>query len=193
MTPCALPRWRKTAAPAPSPKSTQVFRSVQSVIDVNFSAPITRTVSWVCDVMNCCAISRPKRKPAQAAEISRQAALVAPIYFGGRNFRLFDRLQRRFRGHVARLFVFRGDATFLDACASGDPFVARIDYARQIFIGENFFGHVTSSADDRDGAPRVSGARARARVSFHCNGESPRRYAGLSAVQSTRLRPGVRS
>jgi hypothetical protein len=31
--------------------------------------------------MNCCAISRPKRKPAQAAEISRQAALVAPIFF----------------------------------------------------------------------------------------------------------------
>src|SRR5205814_4355013 len=81
MTPCALPRWRKTAAPAPSPKSTQVFRSVQFVIDVNFSAPITSTVSCVCEVMNCCAISIPKRKPAQAAETSRQAAFFAPIFF----------------------------------------------------------------------------------------------------------------
>ena len=80
------------------------------------------------------------------------------IDFGGRNFRLFDRLQRRFRGHVARLFVFRGDATFLDPGASRDPFVAGIDHARQIFVGQNFFRHVTSSADDRDGAPQFSGA-----------------------------------
>jgi hypothetical protein len=41
---------------------------VQLVIEVNLSAPITRTVSYVCDVMNCCAISNPKIKPAQAAE-----------------------------------------------------------------------------------------------------------------------------
>ncbi len=52
------------------------------------------------------------------------------IDFGGRDSRLFDRLQRRFCGHVACLFIFRGDATFLDARASGDPFVARIDHAR---------------------------------------------------------------
>src|SRR5205807_9244164 len=32
MTPCVLPRWRKMAAPAPSPKRTQVLRSVQLVI-----------------------------------------------------------------------------------------------------------------------------------------------------------------
>src|SRR4030081_2466531 len=81
MTPCALPRFRKMAAPAPSPKRTQVFRSVQLVMEVNLSAPMTSTVSCACEVINCWAISKPKRKPAQAAEISRQAALVAPIFF----------------------------------------------------------------------------------------------------------------
>ena len=48
--------------------SDHVLRSVQLVIEVNLSAPITRTVSYVCDVMNCCAISNPKIKPAHAAE-----------------------------------------------------------------------------------------------------------------------------
>ena len=33
------------AAPAPSPKRTQVLRSVQFVIELSFSAPITSTVS----------------------------------------------------------------------------------------------------------------------------------------------------
>ena len=31
-------------------------------------------------VMNCCAISIAKRNPAQAAEMSRQAAFFAPIF-----------------------------------------------------------------------------------------------------------------
>src|SRR5437868_15143476 len=31
--------------------------------------------------MNCCAISTPNKNPAQAAETSRQAAFLAPIFF----------------------------------------------------------------------------------------------------------------
>src|SRR5437867_5829506 len=46
--------------------------------DVTFSAPITNTMSCVCEVMNCCAISILKRKPAHAAETSRQSAFLAP-------------------------------------------------------------------------------------------------------------------
>jgi len=46
-----------TAAPAPSPNKTQVFRSLQSTIEDSLSAPMTRTVSKVRDMMNCCPIS----------------------------------------------------------------------------------------------------------------------------------------
>ena len=38
-------RLRSTAAPAPSPKSTQVLRSCQSTMEESFSAPMTSTVS----------------------------------------------------------------------------------------------------------------------------------------------------
>src|SRR5262249_61388089 len=73
--------WRQRAERVPSHNNTHVVRSDQLVIEVSLSAPITRTVLYVCDVMNCCAISNPKIKPAHAAEMSRQAAFVAPIFF----------------------------------------------------------------------------------------------------------------
>jgi hypothetical protein len=44
-SPCEFGRFCKTAAPAPSPNSTQVLRSFQLVMDESFSAPMTSTVS----------------------------------------------------------------------------------------------------------------------------------------------------
>jgi hypothetical protein len=42
-----------------SPKSTQVLRSFQLMMDESRSAPITRTVSYIRDMMNCWPISSP--------------------------------------------------------------------------------------------------------------------------------------
>ena len=75
---------------------------------------------------------------------------------------LFHRGERGFGAHIAGVFVLRGDAAFLDAGAGGDPLVIGLDDLREIVVGENFFRHVTAGADDRDGALRFSGARARA-------------------------------
>ena len=110
-----------------------------------------------------------------------------------RNLRLLERFQRGLRRHVAGLFVFRRDATFFDAGASGDPLVAGVDDLREVGVGEAFLRHVTAGANDRDGPARFTGARARARLSFHDNGELPRRYAGSPGVQSTRPPPAARS
>ena len=106
---------------------------------------------------------------------------------------LLDRFQRSLRRHVARVFVLGGDAAFLDASARGDPLVARVDHSRQVGVGQNFFRHVTAGADDRNGAACFNGARARAGLSFHYNGESPRRYAGSPVVQSTPPRRATHS
>ena len=51
-----------------------------------------------------------------------------------RNLCLLDGLQRRLGRHIAGIFALRGDAAFLNAGASDDPFVARIDYLRQIVV-----------------------------------------------------------
>ena len=64
------------------------------------------------------------------------------------DFCLLDRLQRRFRRHLARCFILGGDAAFLDAGACCDPFVACVDHAREIIIGQNFLRHVAAGAND---------------------------------------------
>ena len=99
--------------------------------------------------MNCCAISSAKRNPAQAAETSRQAAFVAPIFVctkqavGGkyhvgrgrgdedeidvvaRDAGLLHGGKRGLGGHVAGVFIVRGDAALLDAGARRDPLVGQ--------------------------------------------------------------------
>ena len=55
--PWAFGRLCKMAAPEPSPNRTQVLRSVQSTMEESFSAPITSTVSYVREVINCWPIS----------------------------------------------------------------------------------------------------------------------------------------
>ena len=59
------------AAPAPSPKRTQVERSDQSVMAESFSAPMTRAVRMRPDSMAPVATSRAIRNPAQALERSK--------------------------------------------------------------------------------------------------------------------------
>ena len=96
------------------------------------------------------------------------------------NFRLPECLKGRFCRHVAGELVFCSDTPFFDAGARGDPFVRRIDDSRKIRVGQSFVRHITAGADNRNRAARFTGvrSRARARLSFHDNGESPRRYAG---------------
>jgi hypothetical protein len=72
-------RLRNTAAPAPSPNSTQVLRSFQLTMVESLSAPMTSTVSAVWAMMKCWPISSAKRKPEQAASMSNAAAWLAPI------------------------------------------------------------------------------------------------------------------
>ena len=144
--------------------------------------------------MNCCAISTAKRNPAQAAEMSRQAALCRPdlclnkagrrgkyhvgrgrgdedeIDFIARDAGLFHRGKRGFGAHVAGVFIVRGDAALLDAGAGGDPLVIGLDDLGEVVVRENFFRHVAAGADDRDSALRFSGPRARAGRSFHYSG-----------------------
>ena len=67
-------RFWRIAAPAPSPNSTQVLRSVQFTMEESFSAPMTSTVLYVRDMMNCWPISKPKMNPEQAASMSKAAA-----------------------------------------------------------------------------------------------------------------------
>ena len=136
--------------------------------------------------MNCCAISTAKRNPAQAAEMSRQAAFFAPIFVwmkqavAGKTMSgvaVATRMRsissplipacsiafkRGLRAHVAGVFILGGDAAFLDSGAGGDPLVVvSTIFERSSFV-RTFFRHVTAGANDRDGALRFSGARARA-------------------------------
>ena len=92
------------------------------------------------------------------------------IDFIARDAGLFHRGERGFGAHVAGVFVVRGDAALLDAGAGGDPLVIGLDDLGEIVVGENFFRHVAAGADDRDGALRFSGPRARAGRSFHYSG-----------------------
>ena len=77
-TPRESARCCNTAAPAPSPKSTQVLRSFQSMIEDNFSAPMISTFWYVPLSINWRPISSAYRKPVQAASRSNAAALAAP-------------------------------------------------------------------------------------------------------------------
>ena len=70
------------------------------------------------------------------------------IDFARLDLGLLDRLQRRFRRHVAGRFIFGGHAALFDAGACRDPLVARVDHAREIVIGQNFLRHVTAGAND---------------------------------------------
>jgi hypothetical protein len=121
--------------------------------------------------MNCCAISIPTKNPAQAAETSRQAAFLAPIFSErnrpsrenhigrcgsdeqkldvlGRDLRLFQRLKCGLRGHITGHFVLSRNATLLDPGARGNPFVAGIDHVREVLVGQDLVRRVTAGPDD---------------------------------------------
>src|ERR1035438_8391984 len=88
--PASSPRLRKITAPAPSPNSTQVLRSSQSMIVESFSAPMTSTVSYVPDVMNCCPTSDLQNHRACAVAEQHAGAAVLPVNDCGKFFRTDD-------------------------------------------------------------------------------------------------------
>ena len=67
-----------TTAPAPSPNSTQVVRSLQSTMRVSVSEPITRAVFTEPEAMNFSATLSAKMKPEQAALTSNAGQPAAP-------------------------------------------------------------------------------------------------------------------
>src|SRR5688500_2105219 len=67
-----------TTAPAPSPNSTHVPRSLQSSMRVSVSAPTTRTVLAAPERMNLSATVRAYTKPEQAALTSNAGQPLAP-------------------------------------------------------------------------------------------------------------------
>src|SRR5215218_2376949 len=70
-----------TTAPAPSPKMNAVPRSSRSVKSDSFSTPTTSTYSALPPVTMSPASATPWQKPAQAAEMSKAAAGVAPSWW----------------------------------------------------------------------------------------------------------------
>jgi hypothetical protein len=67
-----------TAAPAPSPNSTAVLRSVQSTTSDSFSAPITSALRDAPARIAWSAVPRPYEKPEQAVFRSNAAGAVIP-------------------------------------------------------------------------------------------------------------------
>src|SRR5438445_8506550 len=74
--PVALGRTR--VAPAPSPNSTAVVRSLQSMMDVSFSDATTSTCRACSLATSPSATLSAYRKPVQAAPTSNAAACLAP-------------------------------------------------------------------------------------------------------------------
>ena len=193
-------RWRRMAAPAPSPKSTQVLRSVQSVIVRQLlRADHEHGVVGVAGDELLRDLDREKEAGAGRRDVEAGGSLapilvwmkqaVAGKTMSGRGGRdqdeidlvagdagLLHRGEGGLRAHVAGIFVVRRDPAFLDPGASGDPLVVGLDDLREIVVRQDPLRHVTAGADDRDSASRFSGARARAGRSFHYNGGLPRRY-----------------
>src|SRR5712691_5132700 len=69
---------RTRVAPAPSPNSTAVARSVQSMIEVSFSEATTSTCSACSEATSPSATLSAYRKPVHAAWTSNAAARLAP-------------------------------------------------------------------------------------------------------------------
>src|ERR1044071_4284017 len=85
---CMSTAWRpapgsqgcSTSAPAPSPNSTHLLRSVQSTVRYSVSTPTTSTVSARLEPMSPRASPVPNTNPVQAANMSYAAARVAPSF-----------------------------------------------------------------------------------------------------------------
>ena len=67
-----------TIAPAPSPNSTQVARSVQSSRREKVSAPITSARLWEPEMRNLSAVATAKTNPEQTACKSKPTPCVMP-------------------------------------------------------------------------------------------------------------------
>ena len=67
--------------PPPSPKITQVSLSLKSKIDVMVSTPITITLLYCPEVMKLAPVTKPYKKPEQAALRSKPQAFFALIFF----------------------------------------------------------------------------------------------------------------
>ncbi len=61
--------------------------------------------------------------------------------------RMRQRCTRRLRGHLRRHFPGRGDATLMDAGALHDPFVGRVDLARELGVGEDLTRQIAAAAE----------------------------------------------
>ena len=194
-------------APAPSPKSTQVLRSVQSTMVLSTSAPITSTVSAMPVAIRPSATCALYSQPLQAAPRSNAMARPAPsaactstavagsrwsgvaVPSTMRSISLADTpassIARASGGggeHGERL-VRIGDVALPDAGAVADPGVVGVEpVGREIVVGDGAARHgVAGAGDVRDGTFHAADPGSASHAG-HGLGESPadvRRHVGL--------------
>ena len=162
-----------TTAPAPSPNSTQVPRSVQSTMRVSVSAPTTSARLRGAGPDELVG-DRQRVDEARAGgiDVERRAAVGAEAVLqqagGGREDQVrrggaehdqveLGRLRRRrlparatrgVVGQVAGGLAFGGDVALADAGARGDPLVAGVDELREVVVGQHLFRQVAAGTGD---------------------------------------------
>src|SRR5690348_788035 len=163
-----------TTAPAPSPNSTQVSRSLQSTMRVRVSAPITRA-RRTCPVRTkLLATPSAYTKPEHAALTSNAMQPFAPSRFWIRHAvagntmsgvvvpritmswsealttaaAVLDGVPHGANGETARGFAVGGDAAFTDAGARADPLVAGIDDLLEVGVGADAFRQRAAGGED---------------------------------------------
>ena len=86
-----------------------------------------------------------------------------------------ERGARRMRGHLRGQFAGRGNAALVDAGALHDPFVGRVDLAREIVVGEDLARQIAAAAENDRTANTSRGGSADRLLRFACACRAERR------------------
>src|SRR5216684_2189296 len=162
---------RTKVAPAPSPNSTAVARSVQSMIEVSFSEATTSTCSACSEATRPSATLSAYRKPVHAAWTSNAAACLAPSSAwrsqacegssrsGEQVATTRASISRGVRpvschlpggrlAHAGIGFVGPGHAALADPGPLADPLVRRIEDLRELIVRHHALGRVTTGSHE---------------------------------------------
>ena len=165
----------RITAPAPSPKRTQVARSLKSRMREKVSAPITITRGRAPVRMRASAWARAKTKPAQTAWMSKAKPPAMPIavctltavegkvWSGVAVARMIASMSApREAGvgeggagggdrEVGGRLALGGEVAALDAGAGADPFVGGVEGPGELVVLDDALGQVVAAAE-RNGA-----------------------------------------
>ena len=170
-----------TAAPAPSPKSTQVARSVQSVIGrQKFGAEHKPGFRAAAGNQQLAVVQREEKAGAGGADVvgdgvggaqrfldedrrgrethvGRDRAEDNEIEFVGGNASFVHGDAGGLNAVVGGLFAALYNMPFLDAAAGGDPLVIGFDDLFKIGVGQDGFGNGFADTGDADGRAGMYG------------------------------------